>query len=86
MKFLKHFRFLLSAETDGNDDDNIKKEDGSGAVKLEKDNNSVGNVTDKKDGQTSSFKSEKETIEAQRAKELKIAESEAVRDLRTQLK
>lgn len=77
---------LLLAEADGNDDDSIKKEDGSAAVKSEKDNNSVGNVMDKKDGQTSTFKSEKDTIEAQRAKELKIAESEVVRDLKTQLK
>lgn len=77
---------LLSAEADGNDDDSIKKEDGTGAIKSEKDNNTVGNVTDKKDGQTSTFKSEKDTIEAQRAKELKIAESEVVRDLKTQLK
>lgn len=77
---------LLLAEADRNDDDNIKKEDGSGVVKQEKDNNSGGNLTDKKDGQTSALKSEKETIEAQRAKELKIAESEVVRDLKTQLK
>lgn len=78
--------YSLSAEADGNDDENVKKEDGSGAVKQEKDNNSAGNVIDKKDGQTSAFKSEKDTIEAQRAKELKIAESEVVRDLKTQLK
>lgn len=70
---------------DGNDDENIKKEDGGG-IKLEKDSNSAGNVMDKKDGQTSAFKSEKDSIDAQRAKELKIAESEIVRDLKTQLK
>ncbi|KAG4073655.1 hypothetical protein HA402_000879 [Bradysia odoriphaga] len=39
-----------------------------------------------KNGQSTSFKSEKDAIEAQRANELKIAESEVVRDLKTQLK
>lgn len=76
---------LFSAEADRHDEESIKKEDG-GAVKHEKDNHSVGNVMDKKEGQATAFKSEKETVEAQRTKEMKVVESEVVRDLKTQLK
>lgn len=49
----------------------------------------AGGVNDKKDGgiaAAAAIKTEKELKEAQRAKELKIAESEAVRDLKAQLK
>lgn len=84
----------FAAEGDENDEDGgdnkdgIKKE-GAASVKQEKD--AAGNViaasmADKKDGQAAAIKSEKELKEAQRAKELKIAESEAVRDLKAQLK
>lgn len=41
---------------------------------------------DKKDSQNNAPKIEKDPKEAQRAKELKINESEIVRDLKTQLK
>lgn len=78
--------FICLAEGVGHEDENIKKEDGSSGVKLERDHSSTENVKDKKDGHTSSFKSEKETMDAHRVKEIKIAESEIVRDLKSQLK
>lgn len=82
--------------------DGIKKEGGStvgGNVKQEK--NAVGNsvtggnaIGDKKDGNqqgtggtgSSIVKSEKELKEAQRIKEMKIIDSDMVRDLKAQLK
>ena len=65
----------------------MKKEGtGSSCVKQEKDNSNT-NLTDKKDGGPNSTpKLEKDIKDAQRAKELKINESEMVRDLKTQLK
>lgn len=60
----------------------IKKE-GNACVKQEKD---ASGSADKKDGQNNAPKLEKDPKEAQRAKELKINESEMVRDLKTQLK
>lgn len=72
------------------DKDGIKKEGSGGAnLKQEKDAAGVGSTSstgEKKDGQSSAVKTEKELKEAQRMKELKIAESEAVRDLKAQLK
>lgn len=72
------------------DKDGIKKEGASTAnLKQEKDALGVGATSstgEKKDGQSSALKTEKELKEAQRMKELKIAESEAVRDLKAQLK
>lgn len=62
----------------------IKKE-GNSCVKQERDGQNVGS-SDKKDGQNNVPKVEKDSKEAQRAKELKINESEMVRDLKTQLK
>lgn len=80
---------LLTAESDANEEDleeidGIKKEGGVN-IKQEKDPFAAGSV-DKKDGQNNVLKVEKDLKEAQRAKELKINESEMVRDLRTQLK
>lgn len=64
----------------------MKKESGL-CVKQEKEINLAGtSVNEKKDGQCSVPKPEKDPKEAQRAKELKISESELVRDLKTQLK
>lgn len=79
-----------SAETDPNDEeveeiDSVKKEGGGVCVKQEKDNFNA-NVADKKDAQNNAPKVEKDLKDAQRTKELKITESEMVRDLKTQLK
>lgn len=64
--------------------DNIKKEVGS-CIKQEKD--IIANSSDKKDSQNNAPKIEKDSKDGQqRAKELKINESELVRDLKTQLK
>lgn len=84
------WNYCISAESDQNDGeleevDNVKKEGGSSCAKQEKDNFNA-NLADKKDGQNSTPKVEKDTKDAQRAKELKINESEMVRDLKTQLK
>lgn len=46
----------------------------------------TGSAGEKKDGAANAVKSEKEIKEAQRVKELKVAESEMVRDLKAQLK
>lgn len=78
----------ISAESDANEEEldemeGIKKE-GNACVKQEKD--ASGGSADKKDGQNNAPKLEKDPKEAQRAKELKINESEMVRDLKTQLK
>lgn len=75
------------AECDINEDelddiDGIKKE-GNACIKQEKDASATSS-TDKKDGQNSTLKLDPK--EVQRAKELKINESELVRDLKTQLK
>lgn len=64
--------------------DGIKKE-GNSFVKQEKSVFSAGSG-DKKDGQNVTPKVEKDPKEAQRVKELKITETEMVRDLKTQLK
>lgn len=55
------------------------------SIKQEKDPFAAGSG-DKKDGQNNLPKVEKDLKEAQRAKEMKINESEMVRDLKTQLK
>lgn len=73
------------AESDENDDDGdtkdgVKKE---GGVKQEAPG---GTPSDKKDLASNTIKTEKEQKDAQRMKELKIAESELVRDLKAQLK
>lgn len=86
--------FFFSVESDENeeegDKDGIKKEGAGGAsLKQEKDAAGTGTTSatgEKKDGISSAVKTEKELKEAQRMKELKIAESEAVRDLKAQLK
>lgn len=83
------WNLLISGESDPNEEeleenDGIKKE-GSACVKQEKDAFNAGSA-DKKDGQNNTLKVEKDLKEAQRAKELKINESEMVRDLKTQLK
>lgn len=83
------YRILFSAESDENDDDTdnkdgVKKEAG---VKQEGGSAPAGSAPgDKKDCATNVVKTEKEQKEAQRMKELKIAESELVRDLKAQLK
>lgn len=89
-RIYSHVLCTFSAETDQNDEeteeiDGIKKEAGSACVKQEKDNFNA-NLADKKDGQNATPKVEKEPKDAQRTKELKITESEMVRDLKTQLK
>lgn len=81
--------FPTSGESDPNEEeleemDGIKKEGGV-CVKQEKDALNAS-LADKKDGQNNTPKVEKDLKEAQRAKELKINESEMVRDLKTQLK
>lgn len=81
--------YYFSAESDANEEeldemDGIKKE-GVACVKQEKDAFAAGSA-DKKDGQNNTPKVEKDPKEAQRAKELKVNESEMVRDLKTQLK
>lgn len=79
-----------AGESDENEDDleskeNVKKE-GNSCVKQEKDAaNACNNSAEKKDGQCQA-KVEKDGKDAQRAKELKVNESEMVRDLKTQLK
>lgn len=66
--------------------DGIKKEGGN-LCKNDKDAAIAGTApTDKKDGQCNSVKVEKDLKESQRVKDLKIAESEMVRDLKAQLK
>lgn len=80
---------MILAELDANEEEleeieGIKKESNT-CVKQEKDGFSASSV-DKKDGQNNAPKVEKDPKEAQRAKELKITESEMVRDLKTQLK
>lgn len=66
--------------------DGIKKESGVVIIN-DKDATATGNVfTDKKDGQCSTNKTDRDQKESQRVKELKIAESEIVRDLKAQLK
>lgn len=65
--------------------DGIKKE--GVTIKNDKDAAAAGSTpTEKKDGQCNSSKSEKDPKEAQRTKDLKIVESEMVRDLKAQLK
>lgn len=64
--------------------DGIKKE-GNACIKQEK-GAFASSSADKKDGQNNALKVEKDPKEAQRAKELKLNESEMVRDLKTQLK
>lgn len=69
------------------DMDGVKKEPGAACVKSEKDNAATSNAADKKDTQNNAPKTEKDVKEAaQRAKELKVNESDVVRDLKTQLK
>lgn len=66
--------------------DGIKKEGGA-TIKNDKDAAAPGGTpAEKKDGQCNSNKSEKDPKEAQRTKDLKIVESEMVRDLKAQLK
>lgn len=74
-------------EEDLDDLDGIKKEGQGVSVKTERDAN-VSGTNDKKDGgQATVPKVEKDQAkEAQRNKELKINESEAIRDLKNQLK
>lgn len=80
-----------SGESDDVDEENdnkdgIKKEGGV-VIKNDKDAVNSGNAsTEKKDGQCNAAKVEKDHKESQRVKELKIAESEMVRDLKAQLK
>lgn len=97
IKIYKKFNLIFADENEENGEtkDGIKKEGNSGCVggaggsigsaniKLEKD--ATGNSIDKKDGQLG-IKTEKEMKDAQRAKELKIVESEMVRDMKVQLK
>lgn len=61
------------------------KKEGGACIKQEKDPFATGSG-DKKDGQNNAVKVEKDLKDAQRAKELKLNESEMVRDLKTQLK
>lgn len=77
--------YVYIAESDENDDDvdtkdGLKKEGGF------KQEGSGATPSDKKDLAPNVIKSEKEQKDAQRIKELKIAESELVRDLKAQLK
>lgn len=81
---------IISAESeeleeDADNKDGVKKE---GAVNVKSEKNSTAQPGDKKDGvpATGVVKTEKELKEAQRAKELKLAESDMVRDLKAQLK
>lgn len=74
-------------EEDLDDLDGIKKEGQGVCVKTERDANVSGMANDKKDGQATVAKVEKDQAkEAQRNKEMKINESEAIRDLKNQLK
>lgn len=66
--------------------DGVKKEGGPVCPKSEKDNAAASNAADKKDTQNNAPKVDKDAKDAQRAKELKVNESELVRDLKTQLK
>ncbi|XP_055309959.1 E3 ubiquitin-protein ligase Bre1-like isoform X2 [Sitodiplosis mosellana] len=61
------------------------KKEGNACIKQEK-GAFAASSSDKKDGQNNTVKVEKDPKEAQRAKELKVNESEMVRDLKTQLK
>lgn len=71
-------------EEDADNKDGIKKE---GAANAKSEKNSTAQPGDKKDGvPATAVKTEKELKEAQRAKELKLAESDMVRDLKAQLK
>lgn len=85
-----HF-ICFTAESDPNEEEleekeGVKKESGA-CIKQEKETSVAGvSVNEKKDGQCAVLKLEKDPKEAQRAKELKISESELVRDLKTQLK
>lgn len=84
---LDHF----TAEPDQNDEemediDSIKKEGGASCTKSDKDAAATSNAPDKKDTQANAAKVDKDAKDAQRAKELKINESELVRDLKIQLK
>lgn len=56
-------------------------------IKNEKDTAAMGlNPIEKKDGQCNVVKVERDIKDSQRAKELKIAESDMVRELKAQLK
>lgn len=74
---------VVSAESDENEEDCKDSKDG---IKQEKQGSTTPN--DKKDGQANAnaTKTEKEAKDAQRAKDIKIAESEMVRDMKAQLK
>lgn len=73
-------------EEDLYDLDGIKKESQSVCVKTEREAN-VSGTNDKKEGQATVPKVEKDQAkEAQRNKEMKINESEVIRDLKNQLK
>lgn len=79
---------LLKKELDDNDDDSeskegIKKENLGSSVRQEKNSNLAN---DKKDGTPGTVKNEKEMKDAQKVKELKIVESDLVRELKAQLK
>lgn len=66
--------------------DGIKKEGGAGIIN-DKDAASSGNCSnEKKDGQSNANKTDRDQKDSQRTKELKIAETEMVRDLKAQLK
>lgn len=85
-----NFVLFQSAESDPNEDeleeiDNIKKE-GNLCVKQEKGVFASSTADKMKDGQTNVPKIEKDLKEAQRVKEMKVNDSEMVRDLKTQLK
>lgn len=73
-------------EEDPDDTDGIKKEGQSVCVKTEREAN-VSGTNDKKEGQPIVPKVEKDQAkEAQRTKEMKIIECEAIRELKNQLK
>lgn len=88
---IEYHEFLLADESDENEDDTenkdvVKKENSTG-IKPERDAvNSNSNAGEKRDGHYNVAKIEKDAKEAQRAKELKIAESELIRDLKAQVK
>ncbi|CAD7083519.1 unnamed protein product [Hermetia illucens] len=73
----------IKTESDENEEDCKDSKDG---IKQEKQGSTTPN--DKKDGQANAntTKTEKEAKDAQRAKDIKIAESEMVRDMKAQLK
>lgn len=72
-------------EEELDDLDGVKKEGANACTKQERDANVAG-ASDKKDNQMITPKVEKDPKEAQRIKEMKINESDLVRDLKTQLK